>query len=158
MGLITNLRITKRKSDGKPMAFFDLEDGTGVISVCCFTKAYEKNKEMIEEGKVVKIKGSIKEKNDDFMSEDIEEISFELWVDTIYNLEKSLPDLLISIDSIESWVKYVYPYIDKQGYKTQNGYKLFIMDNLFNELRVANFEVSQGILKDKILNPTIKKK
>lgn len=158
MGLITNLRITKRKSDGKPMAFFDLEDGTGVISVCCFTKAYEKNKGMIEEGKVVKIKGSIKEKNDDFISlEEENDISFELWVDTVYNLEKSLPDLLISVDSIENWMKDIYPYINKQGYKTQNGYKLFIMDNLFNELRVANFEVSQGILKDKKLNPIIKK-
>lgn len=62
MGLIEDLRLTARKSDGKPMAFFNLEDKTGTIEVCCFTKQYEQYGELVEEDAVVRITGFVNEK------------------------------------------------------------------------------------------------
>ena len=54
-GMITNLRMAKRKSDGADMAFFTLEDLTGTLSVNCFTKAFEEYGKLAKEGNVVKI-------------------------------------------------------------------------------------------------------
>lgn len=56
-GMITNLRMAKRKSDGADMAFFTLEDLTGTLSVNCFTKAFEEYGKLAKEGNVVKIYG-----------------------------------------------------------------------------------------------------
>lgn len=52
IGMIKDIRKTKRKSDGKEMAFFTLEDISGSIEVCCFTSAYEKYGNFVQEGMV----------------------------------------------------------------------------------------------------------
>ena len=160
MGIIQNCRIVNRKKDGKPMAFFDLEDGTGVISVCCFTEAYSKFKKFIEENKVVRICGRIEEDNDDFNadSDNGDEVKLKITVKMMEELQKALPDVLISINSLEDWINDIYPYIKNNNYIIDNGYTLLVMDNLFNELRVCDFKVSQSILRDKKLMPVVRKK
>ncbi len=56
-GLIKDVRMTKRKSDGADMAFFTLEDLTGTLDVNCFTAGYKLFGDFIKEGNVVKIFG-----------------------------------------------------------------------------------------------------
>lgn len=56
-GMISDIKQSKRKSDGAEMAFFTLEDKTGSIKVCAFTKAYSEYKNLIYDGNVVIIKG-----------------------------------------------------------------------------------------------------
>ena len=58
-GVITNLVMKNRKSDGKPMAFFDLEDQSGSIKCCAFTDAYATYSDMIKEGTVVSVFGTV---------------------------------------------------------------------------------------------------
>ncbi len=67
IGMIRNLRIAKRKSDGSEMAFFDLEDISGTLQVCCYTKEYAKYGSFIAEGAVLEIyaKGIEEDGNDD---------------------------------------------------------------------------------------------
>ena len=57
-GVITDLTIKNRKSDGAEMAFFSLEDRSGSVEVCCFVKEYAKLKPLIAENAVVMLKGS----------------------------------------------------------------------------------------------------
>jgi len=56
-GVITDIRLKKRKADGANMAFFTLEDKTSKIEVCVFSAAYKKNSGYIKDGNVVLIKG-----------------------------------------------------------------------------------------------------
>ena len=58
-GIIKNLVIRNRKRDGKPMAFFDVEDLSGTIPVCTYVQEYQKYKEFIYEGNIISIFGSI---------------------------------------------------------------------------------------------------
>lgn len=154
MGIVTNLRIVNRKKDGKPMAFFELEDKSGYISVCCFADQYEKFSSFVEENKIVKISGKIDEQIDDFN----EDVKLTLYLQKIEYIQKVLPDIIIGVNSILDWQENVYPYILNNNYQTNNGYKLLILDRLFNEIRTCDFNVSQTILKDEYLMPVIRKK
>ena len=60
LGLITDLKLKKRKKDGKPMAFFNLEDKTGSVPVCVFTDAYTRFGNRLKEGEAVIIEGEAK--------------------------------------------------------------------------------------------------
>lgn len=64
VGMITNLRVTQRKKDGAPMAFFDLEDKTGVLPVCAFVNAFEKFHDLFFDGNVIEVEGKCHEEID----------------------------------------------------------------------------------------------
>ena len=56
-GQIQNLQMLNRRSDGKQMCKFVLEDLSDEIEVICFTKTYEKVKGFIKEGAIVAVEG-----------------------------------------------------------------------------------------------------
>lgn len=56
-GQIQSLQMLNRRSDGKKMCKFVLEDLSSEIEVVCFTKVYERCQGFIKEGAVVSIKG-----------------------------------------------------------------------------------------------------
>ena len=70
-GVISDLQIRNRKSDGAKMAFFKLEDKSGSIDVCVFTKAYSQFGDKLTEGKVVLLTGKVDEEERE-IGEDIE--------------------------------------------------------------------------------------
>lgn len=57
IGIIKNIKHTKRKKDGKDMAFFELEDISDSIDVCCFVAEYQKYGEQIFDGNIVMLSG-----------------------------------------------------------------------------------------------------
>ena len=59
IGVITNVRMVKRKKDGADMAFFTLEDKTTSISVCCFSECFNDYGRVIEDGNVVLLSGKV---------------------------------------------------------------------------------------------------
>ena len=61
-GMITNVRYMKTKAEEKPMAAFTLEDDTDSIEVVAFPDSFAKNREDIQEGKIVIIQGTVKDK------------------------------------------------------------------------------------------------
>ncbi len=58
-GLVHDVSIIHRKSDGAPMAKFVLEDESGVIEAIMFTKNYATYRNEISEGCVAKVSGRI---------------------------------------------------------------------------------------------------
>ena len=79
VGHISDLVILRRKSDGKPMCKFNLEDLTGDISAVCFVKQYEKLSAQLTEGSIALLKGKVEAQND-VTSESDEEKSFQFVV------------------------------------------------------------------------------
>ena len=57
MVLIENLRVVNRKSDGKPLAFFDATDKAISVEGKCFCRTYAKVKDKIAEKKAVILEG-----------------------------------------------------------------------------------------------------
>ena len=58
-GLVHNIQVLHKKSDGAPMAKFVLEDETGAIDVIMFTAPYAKYNSELVDGCVAKITGRI---------------------------------------------------------------------------------------------------
>jgi len=57
-GIISSVRPIKDKR-GNPMCFFEIENGEYILSVTCFSTAYEEYRNKIEEGKVCVVYGSV---------------------------------------------------------------------------------------------------
>ena len=113
VGLIRNLRLKKRKSDGKPMAFFTLEDPSGSIEVCCFTKSYEKYCQFIKEEAVVDIyaRGETDEES--------EEDTGKLIVVSIQKIKPYVDPVFLSIPSRNlemDFYCFCEPYSDENGH------------------------------------------
>jgi len=64
-GIISRLKRTLTKKQD-PMAFFTLEDSTGSIEVLVFPKAMESALGLLENDKIVQVKGRLSDKDEEF--------------------------------------------------------------------------------------------
>lgn len=137
-GAVSKLRYKNRKSDGKRMAFFTLEDKTDVIKVSCFAETYEKYGENIVEGAVISIFGRTEI--------DIDGDNFEksIIASVIRTVPRKLPSILVSVPDMIVWTTEIYPILKQ--YESTTGYTLVICDKALSEFREANFKVSDEIL------------
>ncbi len=145
-GMISNLRLTKRKKDGKSMAFFDIEDESGKMRVCVFTSAYEIFSDKIYDGNVVAIEGDCKVDNNSF-SEDEEE-TLNLIAKEIRSIPKSMETLVLSVKDVYYWTDKIYPLMLQ--YEGED-FKVQLYDEAFSEIRDARLSVGRNILTNPVI-------
>lgn len=160
-GIISDFKIRQRKSDGMDMAFFSLEDKSGIIQIACFTKAYAEYAELLGEGKVVSIRGKVMEEevysSDDESGEDVQkEVILKI---SVYGVKKMTPaekDICLEISDITIWndmyTNVIAPYVSETG-----KYRLILHDKLFNEIRDTGLHVVPQITNDEICGKLIMK-
>lgn len=136
VGVISGLRITQRKKDGKPMAFFTLEDKTGMIETCVFTATYANYADMLEEGAVIEVIGNINAVYDEFENDEYESgensEKLQLVAQEIQKARKMRGTVVVSIPSIDKWKE-----IDnklKEAY-SEEGDVLIVYDEELTEFR-----------------------
>jgi len=158
MGLITSLRLTQRKSDGAPMAFFTLEDLTGSIEVNCFTKSFKEFGDLVrEEGKVVMLEGKVFEEeaygsdnssddSDDGIDETaVADIVLKFNMKTAKPVEPQMPKIRLFVKHLVQWEE---EFQDRaRAYRTGKGNPLVIYDAMMGEYRETSWYVSSEILK-----------
>ncbi len=149
-GVVTNLQIKKRKSDGEKFAIFDLEDKTGTMEVAVFTRAYSSVKENLVEGSVVKITGKLRFEEKIEKGDEGEEVILipKFTCETMEPVDIMKPSFIMHVSSyavfhvdIEESFKEVYE--DKTG----KGRKLFIFDQAMDEIREMTYTVNEDVLK-----------
>lgn len=140
MGLITNLRIVKRKSDGADLAFFTLEDQTGTIDVNCFTATYAEYKDIISEDAVVIVSGNVVEDTDNITDETV----LKLNAKSFKRIEAKKDRIVISVKSPMEWQDKVYDAIKK--YRDNNGMELVVFDEMNGCFRNTDILVNSQIL------------
>ncbi len=142
MGLITNLRLANRKTDNKPMAFFDLEDQTDTISVCCFTKAYADYGDLVsQEGTVVMLQGKVfEETGDNFSNDDVANIDVKFNMKQAYKIEPIRKQVVVSVRNLVEWSEEIYPII--KNYRSSIGDSLVVHDQMMEEFRETNIKVA----------------
>lgn len=79
-GIITNVFIRYRRSDGRPMATFSIEDSMGIVDAVIFTKKYDEYFHQVQEGKIVMVEGKYQ----------INDMGSQIIVDSIVELDKML--------------------------------------------------------------------
>ena len=144
-GIIENLEFKKTKAEGKDIAFFDLEDKTGVIHVCCFTKTFEtltENMFVLEEDTCIEVSGKIM--IDQMQNEDEEE-TFSVNMTNAKNVYPDLDSIIIAIRDISDYNQLVK---DISMFRTTFGHRLVIYDKLNCECRKTNIYVNENIKFD----------
>nr|WP_297765635.1 DNA polymerase III subunit alpha [uncultured Butyrivibrio sp.] len=140
-GLVSNLVIKNRKSDGAPMAFFDIEDKSGRISVTCFTKAYKKYSPIIKEGAVLKLYGKVVAE-ESYDEETEPELKFNM--DDADTVSMKMGTLMMGVSSYA--VFHVTSEEEfKEKYSSENGYSFLIFDKALDEIREMNYKVSEDV-------------
>lgn len=143
IGIIENLEIKGRKKDNKPMAFFDLEDLSGMVHVCCFTESYQQFGEYLEENQTVKLFGMVNQEVDELSGD--AEISF--FVESVKILKPDLNEITLFLSDISQWNENLNE-IRKKKLIQPDGHPLLVYDKLMGEYRHTSFYVSKEILKD----------
>ena len=145
-GLVTNLSIRPRKSDGAPMAFFDLEDQTGTIPVTCFTKAYANFGEYVQEDAVIKINGTCIE--EESFRDDEDEMVMKFNVESIEDVKPIEKTVCIYVNDMIDWTENTSKLVEK--YATPEGLVVVVYDKMLSEFRKTNLHVTHEILSNKV--------
>ena len=145
-GVIENIRITKRKSDGKELAFFDLNDESGTMEMMCFTKAYERLAPKIRDGVGVVIEGKImvEESIPDEYGNVIN--TYKMSVENILSAKKEMEPFYMTVSSYPKF------FMDEQAsfrekYEDPNGHILYIVEELDDSVKKMTFRVSEEVLR-----------
>ena len=147
-GFIKDLRVVKRKKDGKDMAFFILEDTTDKISVCCFAESYAKYQNYINENTVISIFGKITiEISDDNTPEK------KIIVDAIRLVEPKQKTLVVTVPDISVWVDEAFPVISR--YQNELGRKVVVFFKESSTLRETELLVMPDVLTEEFENTII---
>ena len=145
-GVVTNIVIKNRKSDGAEMAFFTLEDQSGDISVCCFADQYKKYKGFISEGRVIKLYGNIIEEEVDNNENDdeVKDPVLKFIIKNVETVKEKSPSLMMKVSSYAVFHLYHEESFIKT-YGDEEGNRLYIFDSSMNEVRKMNYKVNSRI-------------
>lgn len=142
-GLISNVRIVQRKKDGADMAFFTLEDLTGIIQVNCFVETYKKYKNLIAEDEVVKIYGSgIEEET--FNDDGDGNVMYKLTARTIVVCKPQKSVFLISYANADIYYRYIRTQLSR--YDEAGGHQVWLHNSETGEITETDVNVSDDIL------------
>ena len=141
MGIITNLRIVQRKKDGANLAFFTLEDQTGMIEINCFTSTYADFKDLIVEDTAVIISGNCFEEIDSITEETVLKINAK----SLKKLNMKKDRIIIEIASPMEWNDIIYGKI--KPYRDNNGLELVVFDKMNGLFRNTDILINSAILE-----------
>ena len=139
-GVITNLTIKGRKSDGAKMAFFSLEDRSGSIEVAMFTKAYSYYGKLLKEDGVIKVYGSC-----DVQEDQNGDMTLKFFADKAEVIGQKKATIILNVPSFASF------HIDsedafKAKYQDAKGHPFIIYDKAMDEMREMNYRISAKAL------------
>lgn len=145
MGQIVDLRIVRRKSDGKEMAFFSLDMPDGCINVCCFASEYQKYSKNIVENNMIKISGSISEV--DACYDDESDKTMQIIAKEVIKLSPKKKNIIVYGDkkTKEEWLEFRERI---SIHEEENGYPLILFNLDINKFQDTGLFVSKTILND----------
>ena len=146
-GVITDLKIKNRKRDGAKMAFFTLEDRSGTMEVCVFSKAFSVCGSSLADGAVVLLDGTVNYKESDYTDENgLEETEkqMQFLTEKVRLVLPKKKSLCMHVSSMTAFHLDCEPYFRKE-YEQKNGYKLIVYDESLGEMREMNYCVSDRV-------------
>lgn len=139
-GQITNLRITKQRKDAtKELAFFNLEDASGTIPVCCFTEAFVKYNKLLQDGEVVILKGELNVRQE--TSQFIIDSKLPGAVKTV---SKKQSNLIVSVNGLDDLSDHLIPAITP--FLDEHGHKLHVRDKQTGDVSCLKGRFSSDVL------------
>lgn len=148
MGMINGLRVTTAKADPtKQMAFFTLEDQTGAIPVCAFTKAFPLTAGLLKEDAVVKLKGYIKpdSRSQDGALQFIISDKVKNPVEEIKILPREVKAIIKGIEELPELQRRL------SVYQQADGHPVKVIDLTTGDISALDITVSEQAIEQKIV-------
>ena len=143
-GIISELKLKNRKKDGKPMAFFTLEDKSGSIEVSVFTNQYTRCAKYLKEGKVVVVNGKIVEEETSMTDENGLPIKVRKFIADSMTAAKPDRRAMITVSSYA--VFHVSEEEDfRKRHETEDGYRFLIYDQTLDQIRPMKYRVDESV-------------
>ena len=147
-GVITNLEFKNRKSDGARMAFFTIEDKSGTMQVCTFTKAFSLYEDLIKEGNVVILSGHCdaeeREVNNDQEEGQEVEVEYKFITEKVETVSEKKSTYMLPVSSYAVF----HMEIEKEfrlTYEDPSGHPFLIFDKSMDEMREMKYCVSENL-------------
>jgi DNA polymerase-3 subunit alpha len=144
-GIVSELVIRQRKTDGAEMAFFKLSDKSGEIEIKCWSGEYARFKDMIADDAILTIEGRAQIDTD--IDEEGNEILGESFiaVTKITKLKKIAKQLfLVSIPAMKDYERIME---ELAAYKDNSGCAVLLYDEGLDELSpVDEYRLGEGAL------------
>lgn len=143
-GILRDIDILQRKSDGQPFCSGTLIDETTEMTCKCFVRSYAEYRDLMVSGNAVAISGVIRA--DVGTQDDGTEIEYERYIDArkVKVLRPNRKEVILA--SGASLLDWENNFEAIQGFTDANGYQLYFYDELLREVRQAEFPVSDAIL------------
>ena len=135
-GTIQNLRILKRKRDGKEFAAFVFSDDESEVEAVCFADRYEKLAHLLKDGKICVIRGKIVESDQESLSRE------KLIVQDMLQLKTSYGAITISIPTVTECENLI---LFLKECRTEKGTAVFLRDRLTGHTYKIPFPVSEEV-------------
>lgn len=135
-GTIQNLRILKRKRDGKEFAAFVFSDDESEVEAVCFADRYEKLAHLLKDGKICVIRGKIVESDQESLSRE------KLIVQDMLQLKTSYGAITISIPTVTECENLI---LFLKECRTEKGTAVFLRDRLTGHTYKVPFPVSEEV-------------
>lgn len=132
-GRIQNIEYFNRKSDNKPFCKFTFEDLSDSIDITCFTKNFEKFKNLIKEGEIVAITGTCQIEYSEDMSVII---SKDFYIDNISTVVAKKNMLIIC--NMLIYEDILKPALEEQP---DGNIQVSIYDEFCNEVRQTKYHI-----------------
>lgn len=135
-GLINDLTFTKRKKDMSRMAIFTLTGREGQVKVLCMDAVLRQHFDMIKEGNVICVEGSIKADED----------GITLFANKISDLKRTLGTIVLSMETADDWEKIKVQILP---YTHEGEYELMVYLKNTGRFRKTIYTVTGDILNSK---------
>lgn len=136
-GRVVKKTLLRRKSDGKEMAKFTLEDLTGEVECICFTREYDKYRGFIEEGSIISVIGKADVETELNPEEETVVISVQVRVVSIKSTAN--PRNMVINAYLTDYADFIEPFLAKLP---QGNMQIVLNDLLCNEMKATTFCVS----------------
>ena len=147
-GMLADVRIVNRRRDGRPMAFGKLEDRSGSIEVCVYTKKYDRLAKYMKDGNVLRIAGRIVEEETSVLDENGNPVTeLKLIADTAGTVNKKKAPFVMNLTS------YPVFHVDREAafrkkYEDANGHPVTVLDASSGRARYLSYRISDAALQE----------
>lgn len=143
-GIITDVVLKQTKKSGQQIAFFNVEDKSGSIECCMFSKCYAQYGSMVKEGQAFLFYGSCQEENDDYSSDEEDEIKKKFFIESMKTVNTIQSSYILPVTSYAIFHLSDEPNVIRD-YKEESGHVLIVYDETMKEMRKLNFKVNDKI-------------
>lgn len=143
IGIVVSVKETERKSDGKKMCLFSMEDNSGTVDAVCFADAYKDYRNLLFEGNIIKVHAFGRCQYGKGANEEMEE-TWQLIVRDVSDCHPDRDPILVSYRSHEEFLCGAAEAI--KSFRSESGHPVILHEQDTGRVSRIELRVDSSIL------------